>query len=71
MRHQDSFQVGMAAEADAKHVEHFPFVPVGSRKYRGDTGNLGIFTFQLGLYPDIAGCVKGEQMIINGKILVP
>ena len=36
VRHQDAAQVGVAAEADAVHVEHFPLIPVGGRKDGGD-----------------------------------
>ena len=29
LRHEDAFQVRMAGEADAEHVEHFPLQPIG------------------------------------------
>ena len=42
VRHQDAAQVGVAAEADAVHVEDFALVPVGGGEDGGDAGEFGM-----------------------------
>ena len=68
--HQDAPQVGVAAEVDAEHVEHLPLVPVGGREDWGDAGRVRLLPRQFGFDADIAGLVKGEQVVVEGEVPV-
>jgi len=60
----------MAGEADAVHVEHFPLVPVGGGKNRGDRRHFRRITAQFRLHADIARLVKRQQVVVDGEVSV-
>jgi len=68
--HENPSKIGVAAETDAKHIKDFPLVPIGRRIHAGDTGNFRVVSCQLRLDAQIAGLVKGKQVIVECEIRV-
>ena len=66
--HENPPQMGMPVEADAEHVPHFTFVPVGRRPQINYAGKRKVVFPKRRLDPYVFIPVIGEEMVDNGKI---
>ena len=68
MRHQQTRQVRVTFDIDAKHFPGFTLIPVGVREQFGESRYAQIVFRQSHLEHDIAIAFNGDQVIENGKI---
>src|SRR5581483_6184530 len=69
-RHQNSRQVRMIVEPDAKHVPYFALIPIGRGPDICSSIQSEVVALERYFQPDIFVAIEGQQMVDNREIAI-